>query len=146
MPRPIESFAPHFVPDAYTSEDKRRIQQFFTNLDQSVYALLIPSPELVGALCSRMSRATQDIRAIFLREFIDPFLAPDPLPGESDDAFAERRTYGNELRYFIEFLEAHPFETLFANPRLEKFYVQWLPRGGGGPSAGEAGGDTPAFG
>ncbi|KKW18746.1 MAG: hypothetical protein A2131_02485 [Candidatus Sungbacteria bacterium GWC2_49_10] len=126
MPRPIESFAPQFIPDAYTSEDRRRIQQFFTNLDRSVYALLIPSPELVGALCSRMSRATQDIRAIFLREFIDPFLAPDPLPGESDDAFAERRTYGNELRYFIEFLEAHPFETLFANPRARRFYVQWL--------------------
>ena len=126
MPRPIESFAPHFVPDEYTSEDRRRIGQFFTNLDQSVYALLIPSPELVGALCSRMSRATQDIRAIFLREFIDPFLRPDPLPGESDDACAERRTYGNELRYFIEFLEAHPFETLFANPRARRFYVQWL--------------------
>ncbi len=126
MPRPIESFAPQFIPDAYTSEDRRRIQQFFTNLDRSVYALLIPSPELVGALCSRMSRATQDIRAIFLREFIDPFLTPDPLPGESDDACAERKTYGNELRYFIEFLEAHPFETLFANPRARRFYVQWL--------------------
>src|SRR3989344_2354635 len=72
------------------------------------------------------SFAPQFIRAIFLREFIDPFLAPDPLPGESDDAFAERRTYGNELRYFIEFLEAHPFETLFANPRARRFYVQWL--------------------
>ena len=126
MPRPIESFAPQFVPNEYTNEDKRRIGQFFTNLDRSVYALLIPSPELVGALCSRMSRATQDIRAIFLREFIDPFLRPDRLPEEPDDAFAERRTYGNELHYFIEFLEAHPFETLFANPRARRFYVQWL--------------------
>src|SRR3990167_8960685 len=90
-----------------------------------------------------MSRATQDIRAIFLREFIDPFLAPDPLPGESDDAFAERRTYGNELRYFIKFLEAHPFETLFANPRARRFYVQWLP-GDGGDSIAPMGGRDPA--
>src|SRR3989344_202714 len=110
MPRPIESFAPQFVPNEYTNEDKRRIGQFFTNLDRSVYALLIPSRVLGGGVGSHMSRASQDIRAIFLREFIDPFLRPDRLPEEPDDAFAERRTYRNELHYFIEFFAAHPSE------------------------------------
>src|SRR3989338_2364812 len=102
--RPLDSFAPIFEPDRYTKEEEALVAPFFTNIDKSVYGLLIPSPELVGALCSRMSRAKQDIRSIFLREFIMPFLSPDPLPNETDEACKERTHYGQELRAFIEFL------------------------------------------
>src|SRR3989344_8936409 len=106
--RPLDSFAPVFEPDRYTKEEEALVAPFFTNIDKSVYGLLIPSPELVGALCSRMSRAKQDIRAIFLREFIMPFLTPDALPTETDEARKERIRYGKGLKEFIEFLHTHP--------------------------------------
>ncbi len=126
MEKPTSSFAPVFVPDPYTSEEKALIGPFFTNLDRSVYALMIPSAELAGALCSRMSRAKDDIRRIFLREFIQPFLSTERPANESDEAYEERRQYGAELRAFIEFLPKHPFSALFSNPRARKFYFQWL--------------------
>ena len=124
--RPIDSFAPIFEPDRYTKEEEALVVPFFTNLNESVYALLIPSPELAGALCSRMSRAKKDIRAIFLREFIMPFLSPDPLPNETEEARKERTRYGEELKAFIEFLNLHPFTSLFANPRARNFFLRWL--------------------
>ena len=82
----LSQFAPLFESDSYTFEEKQRLKPFFTNIDASVYIPLIISPELIGALCSRTSRAAEDLRKIYLREFIDPFLHPtrDEKKSESD--------------------------------------------------------------
>jgi thymidylate synthase ThyX len=120
------SFAPLFERDRYTSEDARRLAPFFTNLDQSVYAPLIGSPEVIGALCSRASRASDDLRAVFLREYMTPFLNPVREEKDTDASWAEKRAYGSELETLIAFLHEHPIEKIFSNPRARSFYHTWL--------------------
>ncbi len=116
---PLESFAPSFAPDTYNEEETWRVAPFFTNLDKSVYAALIFSPEVIGALCSRTSRAPEDLRKIFLGEYLTPFL--------SDTAGdAEAKQYGTTLKDFITFLHSNPIESIFSNPKARSFYAKWL--------------------
>lgn len=122
----LEEFAPLFQADIYTQEDTRNLSPFFTNLDRSVYVPLIFAPELVGALCSRTSRAPGDLRSIFLREFIYPFVKPEREAKDTDEQWREKVHYGKELASFIEFLQEHPLLDLFANPRARSFYIKWL--------------------
>lgn len=116
---PLDSFTPPFAPDAYSREDVWRVAPFFTNLDKPVYAALISSPEVIGALCSRTSRAADDLRKIFLNEYITPFLndtKTDP----------DAKKYGETLKEFITFLHEHPTEEIFSNPKARSFYSKWL--------------------
>ena len=78
---PLEAFQPPFAPDAYSQDEQWRVSPFFTNLNKSVYAALISSPEVIGALCSRTSRAADDLRKIFLNEYLTPFLT-DTVDGD----------------------------------------------------------------
>lgn len=122
----LSPFAPPFAPDAYTAEEQWLLAPFFTNLNDPVCVPLIFAPEVIGALCSRASRAADDLRTVFLREYVQPFLAPAQAERETAEAFREREATGAELRAFIEFLHAHPVEKVFANPRARQFYVKWL--------------------
>lgn len=94
-------------------EDAYLIAPFFTNLDKSVFAVTILPPEVIGALCSRTSRAKGDLRQIFLKEFIKPFLET-------------KTAYGDTLREFIDFLHKNPISVIFSNPKGREFYVKWL--------------------
>lgn len=123
---PIESFAPPFAADSYSEKDTWHLTPFFTNLDKSVYVPLIFAPELIGALCSRTSRAAEDLRKIFLKEYLFPFVAPERTEKDTDDSWEEKLRYGEALREFIEFLHKHPVLELFSNPRARSFYVKWL--------------------
>lgn len=115
---PVEKFAPPFARDEYSPEDTHRLAPFFTNLDKSVYVPLIFSPEVIGALCSRTSRAAEDLRPIFLKEYIKPFL--------DDTSDPEAKEYGEKLQAFINFLHENPIEKIFSNPRARSFYSKWL--------------------
>jgi thymidylate synthase ThyX len=119
----LYSFAPSFEADSYTDEEKWLIEPFFTNLDKSVYGSFIPMPETIGALCSRTSRASGDLRKIFLKEFIVPFVKPERTPKDTDETFAAKTRYGGELGWFIRFLHEHPFREIFLNPRARTFYI-----------------------
>ena len=46
----LKQFTPNFIADEYSKEESRNLAPFFTNLERSVYAPLIFSPELIGAL------------------------------------------------------------------------------------------------
>src|SRR3989344_8036339 len=109
----MKEFAPVFEPLALTDEERRFISPFFTNLDHSVFSVTFLPPEVIGALCSRTSRAKDDLRAIFLKEFVKPFL------GEDSD-------YSKSLNAFIEFLHKNPLEVIFSNPKAREFYITWL--------------------
>ena len=123
---PIEDFAPLFQPDAYAEGDIWRLAPFFTNLDKSVYVPLVFAPELIGALCSRTSRAAHDLRSIYLKEFIQPFVEPVRDAKDTDETWQEKVKHGEALKAFIEFLHKHSLQELFANPRARSFYVKWL--------------------
>lgn len=109
----MDKFAPPFAGLGLTLEEKRRIESFFTNLDKPVFAVTFLPPEVIGALCSRTSRAKEDLRVIFLKEFINPFLA-------------EKNEYGEALENLIDFLHKYPWEVIFANPKGREFYIKWL--------------------
>src|SRR3989344_447409 len=123
---PPDAFEPPFAPDTYSEEETWRVAPFFTNLNKSVYAALISSPEVIGALCSRTSRAADDLRKIFLNEYLAPFLAnttADDLPA---DLAGDSKKYGETLKEFIAFLHKHPTEEIFSNPKARSFYTKWL--------------------
>lgn len=127
MQRTLEEFAPLFQPDKYSEDDRKNLSPFFTNIDKSVYAFtpLLP-PEVAGALCSRASRAAQDLRYIHLHEFIRPFIGPVRTEKDSEESWQEKVRYGNELTLFIQFLQEHSPLDIFANPRARSFYYTWL--------------------
>jgi len=123
---PLEAFEPLFEPDQYSDTDTWHLAPFFTNLDSSVFVPLIFSPELIGALCSRASRATRDLRHIYLNEFIYPFVSPTRTEKDSEESWKEKVAYGKELKWFIDFIREHPLTEVFSNPRARSFYVTWL--------------------
>jgi len=123
---PTSDFAPLFQPDIYTENDAWHLAPFFTNLEKSVYVPLIFAPELIGALCSRTSRAAQDLRSIYLKEFIQPFVEPTRDAKDTNETWQEKIKHGEALKAFIAFLHQHSLEELFANPRARSFYVKWL--------------------
>ena len=124
--RPLEDFAPPFQPDQYSERDREHLAPFFTNLDKSVYVPLVLAPELIGALCSRTSRASQDLRYIYLNEFIYPFVNPERDEKDTDETWQEKIKYGEALKKYIEFLHEHSTLELFSNPRARSFYIKWL--------------------
>ncbi len=109
----LKKFAPLFEKLELSEKDRYSLQPFFTNLDKSVFAVTFLPPEVIGALCSRTSRAKEDLRLIFLNEFIKPFLQ-------------EGSDYGKSLKALIDFLHKYPIELIFSNPKGREFYIKWL--------------------
>lgn len=109
----FEKFAPVFEKPQLTKEEQYLLEPFFTNLDKSVFAVTFLPPEVIGALCSRTSRAKEDLRMVFLNEFIKPFLQ-------------EENAYAESLKALIDFLHKYPIELIFSNPKGREFYIKWL--------------------
>ena len=60
---------PWYVTEGFTSDERARLEPYFTNLEGPVFALT-NLPEVVkGALFARYSRTTKSIRRLFLDEF-----------------------------------------------------------------------------
>jgi len=61
--------------ETFSATERKSLKPFFTNLDKPVFGLRLPQ-EVAGALFSRYSRSTSDLRRTFLKEFLgDPELA-----------------------------------------------------------------------
>jgi len=95
-----------------SEKERYLIKPFFTNLDSSVFAVTFLPPEVIGALCSRTSRAKEDLRLVFLNEFVKPF-------------FEQEDEYGKSLKALIDFLHKYPIELIFSNPKGREFYIKW---------------------
>ncbi len=52
-----------------TPEDQERLRPYFTNLDRNIFGLMLPQ-EVAGALFSRYSRSSKDLRRVFRDEFL----------------------------------------------------------------------------
>ena len=85
------NFAPTFEKLNLSPKQKYLIKPFFTNLDKNTFAVSFLPPEVIGALCSRTSRAKEDLRIVLLKEFIEPFIK-------------EKTRYGKSLKRLITFL------------------------------------------
>src|SRR3989338_8985925 len=107
-------YAPSFTPEQWSERDWRYLAPFATNLDGLVYVLHNLPPEIVGALCSRASRAKGSLLRILLNEYIYPILD------------GEDKQLAKELDYLVDFLTKHGFKNILNNQRAQKFYAKWL--------------------
>lgn len=106
-------YAPAFAPHEWSERDRRMLSPFATNADGLISVLRNLPPEIVGALCSRASRAEGSLLEVLLREYIDPII-------EGDDTLAQ------ELEDTVDFLNKRGFGNILNNHRAQKFYAKWL--------------------
>ncbi len=108
-----EAYRPDFPVDAWTDEERFLLGPFVSDLDGFVSVLRNLPPEVVGALCSRASRAGGSLVRILHDEYLHPIIESDPKLGE-------------ELKQTIQFLNEHGFKNILNNQRAQAFYVKWL--------------------
>ncbi len=110
----IDQFTPPFEDLDLSDSEKEIVSLFFTNSKRPVFSTRVPfPPELIGAICSRTSRAKGDLREVFAREYVAPFAE-------------DKSTYGDAFRDFVTFLKEKGPENVFSNPKAREFYVKWL--------------------
>jgi thymidylate synthase ThyX len=81
--------------EPFADFERGSLSSFFTNIDKDVFGLKLPQ-EIAGALFSRYSRSTKDLRRVFLDEFLgNPDLALKELLSQqeevADDSVALRK-------------------------------------------------------
>src|SRR5438105_4810618 len=72
----LSQFAIPYTPESFTKEEKQYLKPFFSNIDRPVFVAQHLPEEVIGALSSRYSRATQSLRRLFLKEYIEPIVNP----------------------------------------------------------------------
>jgi thymidylate synthase ThyX len=108
-----EAYRPDFPQEAWTDEERFLLNPFVSDLDGFISVLRNLPPEIVGALCSRASRASGSLVRILHDEYLHPIITSDPNLGE-------------ELKQTIKFLNEHGFKNILNNQRAQAFYVKWL--------------------
>lgn len=109
-----ENYKPDFLPDEWTSEQRYILQPFATNLDGLVTCLRNLPPEIVGALCSRASRASGYLLRVLHDEYLAPILNGEDL------------NLARILRETVDFLNYRGFKKVLNNQRAQSFYARWL--------------------
>lgn len=109
-----KQYAPLFKPEQWSERDRKYLAPFATNLDGLVHVLHNLPPEIVGALCSRASRAKGSLLRVLLNEYMYPILD------------GEDKNLTKELDYVVEFLTIHGFKNILNNQRAQGFYTKWL--------------------
>src|SRR5271156_4027422 len=94
-----EEHKPDFPTEPWTEEERFLLGPFVSNLDSNIAVLRNLPPEIVGALCSRASRANGSLARILHDEYLKPII-------ESDPKLAE------ELKATIAFLGEHGFKNI----------------------------------
>src|SRR3989338_2245097 len=107
-------YAPSFTPEQWSERDWRYLAPFATNLDGLVYVLHNLPPEIVGALCSRASRAKGSLLRVLHDEYLAPIL------------YGADKELASELDSTIDFLNKRGFKNILNNQRAQKFYAKWL--------------------
>jgi len=110
----IKRYEPDFTPHDWTDNDRLLLEPFATSLDGFVSVLRNLPPEIVGALCSRASRAKGSLLKVLLKEYIKPII-------EGED-----RELAEELKSTVNFLKDHGFRKILNNQRAQAFYARWL--------------------
>src|SRR3989344_2089440 len=114
MDADIASYAPDFKGEEWTERDRFLLEPFATNPDGLISALRNLPPELVGALCSRASRAPSSLLRILLNEYLYPILD------------GENKELSVELDATVRFLRERGFKNILNNQRAQAFYAKWL--------------------
>ncbi|MBI4094445.1 MAG: FAD-dependent thymidylate synthase [Candidatus Liptonbacteria bacterium] len=114
MDTALKRYAPDFPPEEWSARDRLLLQPFATGLDGHVHVLRNLPPEIVGALCSRASRAASSLLRVLLKEYFYPILE------------GENRALAAELDATAAFLRNRGFKEILNNDRAQAFYAKWL--------------------
>ncbi|MDO8574230.1 MAG: FAD-dependent thymidylate synthase, partial [bacterium] len=114
MDSEFEKYIPQFSGEEWSERDLYYLEPFATNPKGLIHVLHDLPPELVGALCSRASRAKNSLLRVLLNEYIYPIL-----DGEDKDL-------AKELDETVKFLKNHGFKNILNNQRAQSFYAKWL--------------------
>ncbi len=106
-------YQPNFSGESWTEEERTLLYPFASNLDGLVTVLHNLPPEIVGALCSRASRASASLVRVLHDEYLKPILDGEP-------------ELAKELRETIDFLGVRGFKNILNNQRAQTFYAKWL--------------------
>ena len=98
-----EKFPFPYVPEKFTSKEKKILTQFFTNYDKPVFAIFNLPQEVVGAMFSRYSRTAKSVRRLFLDEFCNTEALRTAENTEKNFKKAKERTADFYKRVFAEF-------------------------------------------
>jgi thymidylate synthase ThyX len=109
----IIAYKPDFPAEEWSAEERFLLSPFASDLDGFISVMRNLPPEIVGALCSRASRASGSLVRILHDEYFQPILQGDP-------ALAQ------ELRDTIAFIGEHGFKNILNNQRAQSFYAKWL--------------------
>ncbi|MBU6500599.1 MAG: FAD-dependent thymidylate synthase [Patescibacteria group bacterium] len=107
-------YAPDFPAEDWSEKDRLLLSPFATNPDGFISVLRNLPAEIVGALCSRASRASGSLLRVLLKEYFYPILD------------GEDKNLGKELEETVIFLGQHGFKNILNNQRAQQFYAKWL--------------------
>lgn len=126
----LSQFAIPYIPEPFTKEEKQYLKPFFSNIDRPVFVAQHLPEEVIGALSSRYSRATQSLRRLFLKEYIEPILYPEKQKSWIPMTERERKEAINTrdlFRVVIDRLnKGEGIDAVVNVQRGRKFFDTWL--------------------
>ena len=108
------NYAPDFPKEEWSKRERFLLEPFATNLDGFISVVRNLPPEIVGALCSRASRASDSLLRVLYKEYLAPIM-----DGVNKELAAELETT-------VRFLRDHGFKNILNNQRAQQFYAKWL--------------------
>lgn len=109
-----QPYTPQFPGENFSDRDLHYLEPFASNPKGLISVLSNLPPEIVGALCSRASRAKNSLLRVLLDEYIYPIVD------------GEDKSLAQELEATVKFFRAHGFKNILNNQRAQSFYAKWL--------------------
>lgn len=126
----VSRFAPAFVPEEFTQEEKKYLKPFFSNIDKPIFVIAHLPEEVMGALSSRYSRSTDSMRRMFLKEYVFPIAHPEDQKNWVELNKEEKQQALETKAKFVEVIEAlnsgGGMEDIVNIQRARKFFDTWL--------------------
>lgn len=114
MNEDISAYKLDFPGEEWSEQDRFLLEPFATNVDGHIHVVRNLPPEIVGALCSRASRAKDSLLRVLLKEYFYPIL-------EGED-----KKLAAELDETVRFMRERGFKNILNNSRAQAFYAKWL--------------------
>ena len=126
----IEKYAPSYTPEKFTEEEIYYLKPFFSNVDEPIFVISNLPEEVAGALSAKYSRATESMRRIFLKEYVDPIIHPEDQKNWQE-LTSEEKKESLEIKddfekYIDEINKFGGIEKIVNVQRGRKFFDKWL--------------------
>ncbi len=126
----LSRYAIPYTPEKFTKEEQTYLKPFFSNIDKPVFVAQHLPEEVIGALSSRYSRATQSLRRLFLKEYIEPIVHPEMQKSWDTFSAKERKEATSTRDLFNEVIarlnNGEGIDAVVNLQRGRKFFDTWL--------------------